>query len=313
MEDFKTVLNETVSRLCTHGRGILAADESIGTIGKRFSKIGVENTLENRIKYRQLLFNIPNLNQHICGVITFDETLRSKNKDMTPLVKPLLDQGIIVGIKVDMKVLKISKNCPSSLAILENAVTLARYASICQNNGLVPIVEPEILMDGGHDLETTQKVTTLVLSEVYRQLILHNVELKYTLLKPNMVRPGVDCQKNYSVKQIAEATINSLRNTVPVSVPGIFFLSGGLSEQEATTILNEINKTGILQPWYLSFSYGRALQASVLDKWNGVDENIKEAKKTLMYRSYMNGLATIGKYNGEEDKGESLYEKDYIY
>ena len=338
-----------IQKLCVPGKGILAADESTGTIGKRFSSINVENNLENRVNYRNLLFTTPNLGKHISGVITYEETLLNAN-----LIKPLMDNDIVVGIKVDKgvkslygteesvtqglddldkrcqeyynsgarfakwrAVLKINeeKNLPSELAIHENSVTLARYASICQNNGLVPIVEPEILMDGNHSIETSYNITVNVLSNVYRELIKHNVDIECTLLKPNMVRSGVDSNEELDFEKIAKLTIKSLQNTVPVSMPGVVFLSGGMSEIDASSTLNEINKLGSKKPWYLTFSFGRALQASVLDTWKGDNNNIREAQNKLFLRAQANGLATLGKYINESNDimNDSLHESNYVY
>jgi fructose-bisphosphate aldolase, class I len=344
---------ETVKKICAPGKGILAADESTSTIGKRFSSINIENTQDNRIAYRDLLFTTPNLNKHISGVITFEETLLGYKKDGNKLIQSLLDNNIIVGIKVDggvkplygtdgetvtqgidnldekcqkyynagarfakwRAVLKIdvSKNLPSELSIHENAVTLARYASICQNNGLVPIVEPEILMDGDHSIETSYEVAVNVLSNVYRELIRHNVDLECTLLKPNMIRSGVSSSEDFDSIKLAQLTIRALQQAVPVSVPGIVFLSGGMSEVEASISLNEINKVNSNKPWYLTFSYGRALQASVLDTWKGEDANIKLSQDVLLLRAKANGLASLGKYTNDEDVGKSLYETNYVY
>jgi fructose-bisphosphate aldolase, class I len=352
MINFENILKDTVNKLCSKNKGILAADESIGTIGKRFKDINIDNNLENRIKYRHLLFNSPDLNKYISGVITFDETIKSNYNNIS-LIKPLLDNNILVGIKVDMKtkplydtdnetitqgldnlddrckeyfnlgarfakwrgVLKISNNCPSDLAIRENAFALARYASICINNGIVPIVEPEILMDGNHDLETSKKITTKVISIVYSELIRHNVCLKYTVLKPNMVRPGVDCPKKYSLNQIALATREVLYDTVPCSVGGIFFLSGGLSEKRATKLLELINSPTISHPWLISFSYGRALQASVLKVWKGDDNNIEKAQNMLLYRAYLNSRASGGYsiIESDDENDQNLHDPNYVY
>ena len=345
-------LKKTVDKICNSGKGILAADESTGTIGKRFSNINVDNNLENRVKYRDLLFTTPDLNKYISGVITFEETLLHVKENKELLIKPLLDNDIVIGIKVDKGVkelygteetvtqglddldkrckhyynsgarfakwravlkIDVDKNLPSDLAIHENAVSLARYASICQNNGLVPIVEPEILMDGNHSIEVSYKETVNVLSCVYKELLRHKVDLEYTLLKPNMVRSGVDCTESVDFKKIAYYTVKALQQTVPVSVPGIVFLSGGMSEIEASEALNEINKIEGKKPWYLTFSYGRALQASVLDNWKGNDNNIELAQNALLLRSKANGMASIGTYINEDNVGKSLYEKNYSY
>lgn len=343
---------ETVRKICTVGKGILAADESLGTIGKRFKNIDVENNHENRFNYRHLLFSTPKLNNYISGVITFEETLLDE-KNGNKLIQPLLDNDIVVGIKVDKgvrplygtdgetvtqgiddldkrcqqyyqagarfakwrAVLKINKekNYPSDLAIHENAVTLARYASICQNNGLVPIVEPEILMDGNHSYEESHKVSVNVLSCVYRELVRHHVDLECTLLKPNMVREGVDLCNIINCQLIGKHTVNALQQSVPPSMPGVVFLSGGMSEVEASKALNEINKVDGHKPWYLTFSYGRALQASVLQVWKGLESNVNDAQNMLIKRCLANSLATKGKYENENEVSQSLHVKDYVY
>jgi len=342
---------ETVSKICAPGKGILAADESTGTIGKRFDSIDVENTLQNRYKYRNLLFTTPNINKHISGVITFEETLLHTKKNGQKLIQPLLDNDIVVGIKVDKgvkplyetdtetvtqglddldvrckqyykagarfakwrSVLKIGKLLPSELSIHENSITLARYASICQNNGLVPIVEPEILMDGTHTIEDSYNITVNVIVNVYKELVKHHVDLSCTLLKPNMVRSGVDSNESMDCIKIGELTVKALQQSVPESIPGIVFLSGGMSEVQATIALNEINKVEGNKPWCLTFSYGRALQGSVLKIWKGKDNNIEIAQKELQKRATANGLAAMGKYTNEEDLGISLHEKNYVY
>lgn len=333
-------LRQTAQKIVTPGKGILAADESTGTIGKRFEKIKLENVEENRRLYRQLLFqSSPDMGKYISGVILFHETLYQKADDGTPLVKILQEKGIVPGIKVDKGtvnlggtdgetttqgldgldercaqyykdgarfakwrcVLKISQFTPTYLAMLENANVLARYASICQQNGLVPIVEPEILPDGDHDLETSQKVTEQVLAFVYKALADHHVYLEGTLLKPNMVTHGQSCPKKATAQQIGEATVTALRRTVPPAVPGVMFLSGGQSEEEATQNLNAINQyaqsTGG-RPWTLSFSYGRALQASTIVAWQGKPENVEKAKQEFLTRAKANGEASVGKYTG---------------
>lgn len=344
---------ETVRKICTPGKGILAADESTGTIGKRFASINVDNTIDNRFAYRDLLFTTPKLNNHVSGVITYEETLLGYKTDGSKLIQPLLVNDIVVGIKVDKgvkplygtdgetvtqgidnlderckhyyeagarfakwrSVLKIdvSKNLPSNLSMHENAVTLARYASICQNNGLVPIVEPEVLMDGDHSIETSYEVAVNVLSNVYRELVRHKVDLECTLLKPNMVRPGVLSGEEFDSVKLAHLTVKALQQTVPASMPGVVFLSGGMSEVEASVALNEINKVEGNKPWYLTFSYGRALQASVLNAWKGDSNNLESAQNTLLLRSKANGLATLGKYINEENTGKSLHETNYVY
>jgi fructose-bisphosphate aldolase, class I len=345
-------LMDNAEKLCQKGKGILAADESTGTIGKRLAQINVENHLENRTRYRELLFSTPDLNKYISGVITYEETLLDDN-----LRKLLKDQDIVIGIKVDKGikelagtddetvtqglddldirckkyydlgarfakwrgVLKIDlkNSCPSTLAINQCAETLARYASICQINGLVPIVEPEILMDGDHDIEQCCLITDKVISTVYMKLREHNVLLEGTLLKPNMVRKGQSNKSEFCPASIAYYTITALKRSVPIAVPGIMFLSGGMSEQDASDTLNEINKfvNSTDKIWNLSFSFGRALQYSVLQTWKGLDENIEKAQKVLLSRAKANSDATLGKYNKDNDNGDpnNLHIKNYLY
>ena len=350
---YRQELLETVRRICAPGKGILAADESTSTIGKRFEKIGIENTHENRISYREVLFTTPSLCDFISGVITYEETLFDNTSNGSRLVQPLLDSNIIVGIKVDKGVkplygtngetvtqgiddldircrkyyeagarfakwravlkIDIENNCPSDLSIHENAVTLARYASICIDNGLVPIVEPEILMDGTHTSEQSRDIAVHVLSVVYRELIRHNVDIECTLLKPNMVRPGVSSDEKMDCAQIAKHTISAFQQAVPVSMPGVVFLSGGMSETEASVALNEINKLPAVKPWRLTFSYGRALQSTVLDTWRGLPGNLVHAQFALLKRAQANGLASNGEYVNENTSGTSLHEKNYVY
>lgn len=296
-------LSKIANAIVAPGKGILAADESTATIGKRFADIGIDNTDENRRLYRQLLFTSDKVvAENISGVILFHETLYQKADDGTPFVELLKQRGIIPGIKVDKGVvplfgsedegttqglddlaqrcaqykkdgchfakwrcvLKIKRNTPSYQAILENANVLARYASICQANRIVPIVEPEVLPDGDHDLDRAQKVTETVLAAVYKALNDHHVFLEGTLLKPNMVTAGQSCTTKYTPNDIAAATVTALNRTVPAAVAGITFLSGGQSEEEASVNLDAINKYKGKKPWPLTFSYGRALQASVL-------------------------------------------------
>ncbi|KAK6642156.1 aldolase [Polyplax serrata] len=328
-------LKKIAEAIIAPGKGILAADESTATIGKRLADIGVENIEENRRKYRQLLFSVaPDQAENISGVILFHETVYQNADDGTPFIELLRQRNIIPGIKVDKGVvplfgtedecvtqglddlaqrciqykkdgchfakwrcvLKIGSNTPSTQAINANADVLARYASICQANRIVPIVEPEILPDGDHDLERTQKVTETVLAAVYKALNDHHVYLEGTLLKPNMVTPGQFCKTKYNPQDVARATVTALQRTVPVSVPGITFLSGGQSEEEASVHLDAINRYPGKKPWALTFSYGRALQASVLRAWGGKDENVKNAQEQLAKRAKANGLACVGQY-----------------
>lgn len=354
-EEKKTELRNIANKIVAPGKGILAADESTGTIGKRFASIGLENTESNRRIYRQLLFTAgPQLSHNVSGVILYEETLRQKADDGKPFTQLLKEQGIIPGIKVDTGtvnlagtndevttqgldglaercaaykkegadfakwrcVLKISSHTPSFLAMKENANVLARYAMICQQAGIVPIVEPEVLPDGSHDLRTAQKITEDVLAFVYKALADHHIYLEGTLLKPNMVTAGQSSLKKYSPEEVALATVTVLRRTVPVAVPGVTFLSGGQSEEEATIHLNAINNVQLLRPWALTFSYGRALQASVLQAWKGKAENVRAAQDELLKRAKANGEASLGQYKGGSAgaaAGQSLFVACHTY
>lgn len=351
----KDELRKTCAKIVHTGKGILAADESTGTMGKRLAQISVENIEENRRQYRHLLFTSgESMNSSIGGVILFHETLYQKDDEGKFLKDFLKEKGIVLGIKVDKGVvplagtfnecttqgldglgercaqykadgcdfakwrcvLKITDKTPSQLAINENANVLARYASICQQHGIVPIVEPEILPDGEHDLERCQYVTEKVLAACYKALSDHHVYLEGTLLKPNMVTAGHGCPIKYTPQQVGQATVTALRRTVPPSMPGVTFLSGGQSEEEATANLNAINNVNALKPWALSFSFGRALQASVLAAWGGKAGNCEAAKKAFLYRAKMNSLAAQGKYEGEVAGGaaaQSLYVANHQY
>jgi fructose-bisphosphate aldolase class I len=339
------------------GKGILAADESTETLGKRFKSnaIDVKNNEENRRRYRQLLFTCPPaLSKHISGVILFDETFYQKADNGKTFPEVLKASNIIPGIKLDLGVvplagtigegttqgldqladrcavykkggaqfakwrcvLTIGEHTPSHLAMTENANVLARYASICQSKGLVPIVEPEVLCDGAHTIQRCQAVTEQVLAYTYKALSDHNVYLEGTLLKPNMVTPGQTCPTKATAEQIGIATVTALRRGMPAAVPGVTFLSGGQSELDATTNLNAINTVPLGRPWKLSFSYGRALQASVLKAWGGKDENIAAAQKVLLQRASANGHASLGKYEGEDKSAaaaESLFIEKHSY
>ncbi|KFM60571.1 Fructose-bisphosphate aldolase, partial [Stegodyphus mimosarum] len=354
-EQQQTDLRNTAEAIVAPGKGILAADESTATMGKRLANIGVENSEENRRIYRQLLFTSDkSMDDYISGVILFHETLFQKADDGTNFVTLLQNRGIIPGIKVDKGVvnlmgteeesttqglddlatrcqeyyklgcrfakwrcvLKIRNNTPSPLAILENANVLARYATECQKAGIVPIVEPEILPDGDHDLERCQKVTEKVLAAVYKALSDHHVYLEGTLLKPNMVTPGQSCPKKYTPQDIAKATVTALQRTVPAAVPGITFLSGGQSEEEASVNLDALNKYPGKKPWALTFSYGRALQASALKAWSGKTENIKAGQEEFLKRAKANSEASLGKYGGGVSgaaAAETLFIKDHAY
>ncbi|XP_059146019.1 fructose-bisphosphate aldolase-like [Physella acuta] len=348
-------LRQIARDIVAPGKGILAADESVGTMGKRLESINLPNTEDNRRKYRELLFTADNsISNNISGVILFDETFRQSTADGKPFVKVLQEKNIIPGIKVDKGVvplagslnecttqgldglaercaeykkggcgfakwrcvLKISEFTPSYQAMLENANVLARYASICQQNGLVPIVEPEVLPDGDHDLETAQRVTEQVLAFTYKALADHNIFLEGTLLKPNMVTAGQGCTKKYTSEDIARATVTALNRTVPAAVTGITFLSGGQSEEDATINLNAINQFAGRKPWPLTFSYGRALQASVLKAWAGTDSGFKAGQEELLKRARANGAAAVGQYQGGGDgaaTGESLFVANHAY
>ncbi|KNA03849.1 hypothetical protein SOVF_205230 [Spinacia oleracea] len=348
-------LIKTAKYIATPGKGILAADESTGTIGKRFASINVENIESNRQTLRELLFTSPGVLTLLSGVILFEETLYQKTSEGKLFAELLQENGVVPGIKVDKgvvdlagtngetttqgfdnlgarcqeyykagarfakwrAVLKIGPTEPSELSIQQNAQGLARYAIICQENGLVPIVEPEILTDGNHDIKKCAAVTETVLAAVYKALNDQHVLLEGTLLKPNMVTPGSDSPK-VAAEVIAEHTVTALRRTVPPAVPGIVFLSGGQSEEEATLNLNAMNKLDVLKPWTLSFSFGRALQKSTLQIWGGKKENVSKAQEVFLARCKANSEATLGKYvaggsGADGAASESLYEKGYKY
>lgn len=349
-------LARIANAIVANGKGILAADESTGSMTKKLAPLGLENTEENRRLYRQVLFTAdPSLANSISGVILFDETFYQKTDDGTPFPQLLKSRGIIPGIKVDRGLvklsgtddetttqglddldarcakykregadfakwrcaLKIGKHLPSQLAIIENANVLARYASVCQANGIVPIVEPEILPDGDHDLATCQRVTEKVLAAVYKALSDHHIYLEGTLLKPNMCTPGFACPQRNTPQEIALATVTALSRGVPPAVPGVTFLSGGQSEEEATLNLNALNNiTSVKRPWALTFSFGRALQASVLAAWQGKPENVAAAQAELLKRAQANSLAAQGKYTGGQAGAAgsaSLYEAGRNY
>jgi len=356
-EEQRKGLKEVAEAIVATGKGILAADESTGTMGKRLANIGLENTEENRRSYRELLFTADKgIGNYLGGVILFHNTLYQKTADGTPFAQIIKERGIIIGIKVDKGVVNLSgtadetttqgldglaervkqyvidgakfakwrcvikineeKHNPSDVAIQENAQVLARYASICQANGLVPIVEPEILIDGTHDLHVAQRITERVLACVYKTLVDHHVYLEGTLLKPNMVTQGQSCTKKYTPQEIAAATVTTLQRTVPPAVPGITFLSGGQSEVDATAHLNAMNQYQGKKPWALSFSYGRALQASVLKAWGGKKENVLAAQKELVKRAFLNSQACQGKYETEEISSgaqQSLFVANHSY
>jgi len=334
MSIFTQELAKTVAELTAPGKGILAADESGGTIEKRFQAVNVASTEEARRDYRELLFSAPGLGDFISSVILFEEMLKQKSAAGVPLPEVLNAQGIVPGIKVDKgtvalsefpgetvtqgldglaqrlseykqlgarfakwrAVIHIGAGIPTPQAIASNAHALARYAAICQEQGVVPIVEPEVLMDGDHTLATSARVTEEVLHAVFHALHQQRVALEYMILKPNMVEPGRACPEPATPQQVAQATLICLRRTVPAAMPGINFLSGGQSGTTATANLHALNATAEEQPWVLSFSYGRALQASVLQAWRGEAANKSAAQQTLFKRARLNSAATLGKY-----------------
>lgn len=321
------------------GKGILAADESDGTIKRRFDSIGVESTCENRRDYREALFRTAGASEFISGIILFDETIRQQGADGTPLVDVLTSQGIIPGIKVDKStkplagadgevitegldglrdrlaeyaglgakftkwraVITIGEGIPSRYCIEANAHALARFAALSQEAGLVPIVEPEVLMDGGHTIDACYHATTAALREVYYQLGIHRVALEGTLLKPNMVLSGKDACERADAEQVAEMTIACFKKSVPAAVPGIVFLSGGQTDDEATANLDAINRHAASAgtPWELSFSYGRGLQAAPLKAWGGRSENIPAAQAAYYHRAKVTSAARQGEYTPE--------------
>jgi fructose-bisphosphate aldolase class I len=333
-------LADTARRMVAPGKGILAADESTGSIQKRFDSIKIPCTEENRRDYREMLFSGKDaLAKHISGVILFDETIRQKAKNGKPLVEIIAASGAIPGIKVDKgtkplpfcpgetvtegldgladrvkeyvalgakfakwrAVIEPGGKLPSYTAVLSNAHALARYAAVCQQGGLVPIVEPEVLMDGDHDIDACMAVTEWTLKETFQQLYYAKVALEATILKPNMVCPGKKSPKQVSHEEVAEKTVTVLKRCVPAAVPGIAFLSGGQSDEDATAHLHYMNALGPL-PWRLTFSYGRALQAAALKAWAGKSENVAAGQRAFAHRARMNALATDGKWEQSLEK-----------
>jgi len=327
-------LHETARAIVATGKGILAADESTGTIKKRLDSIGVESTVETRQAYRNLLFTTPGAEEFISGVILYDETIRQSADDGTPFPELLASKGIIPGIKVDQgakplalaaagetvtegldglrqrleeyrglgarfakwrATYTISDTLPSDYAIWTNAHALARYAALCQEAGIVPIVEPEVLQDGTHTIERSGHVTSRVLGALYTELLDQRIDLEGTLLKPNMVLSGYDAADRAGADEVAEATLHVFAKHVPAAVPGIVFLSGGQSDEDATAHLNAMNARGP-HPWALSFSYGRALQAPALKAWGGKPENVEAAQRAYYHRAKMNSAACTGSY-----------------
>jgi fructose-bisphosphate aldolase class I len=339
----KTENLESVARkLVAPGKGILAADESSGTIEKRLKSINVPSTEENRRAYREVLFTTKGAGEFISGVILFDETIRQKTRDGRTFVEALEQQGIIPGIKVDKgakamadfpgekitegldglrdrlaeyrqlgarfakwrAVIAISEKIPTRTCIDANAEALARYASLCQEADVVPIVEPEVLMDGAHTIERHFEVTEQTLRSVFDALAEHRVVLEEILLKPNMVLSGKECPQQASVEEVAEATVRCMKRVVPAAVPGLVFLSGGQSDQQATEHLNAMNRLEGL-PWQLSFSYGRALQAPVLKAWKGDGANVAGAQQAFHHRAWCNSKARFGKYTEEMETAKA--------
>jgi fructose-bisphosphate aldolase class I len=333
-------LNKIAMAMVAPGRGLLAADESSGTIKRRFDAVGIESTAETRRDYRELLFRSSEaMSQHISGVILYDETIRQTARDGTPLVKVIEQAGAVPGIKVDMgtkplpfcpgevvtegldglrerlveyralgarfakwrAVIDIGPGIPTDNCIKANAHALARYAALCQDEEIVPIVEPEVLMDGDHDADRCYEVTERVLHTVFDELFLARVEFEGMVLKPNMVVSGKKAPKQASVQEVAEKTIRVLKHCVPAAVPGIAFLSGGQSDEEATAHLDAMNRIGGL-PWALTFSYGRALQAAPQKAWAGKPENVGSAQRAFTHRARMNGLAALGQWKAELEK-----------
>jgi fructose-bisphosphate aldolase class I len=328
-------LTDIAEKMVAPGKGILAADESSGTIKKRFDAINVESTEDSRRDYRELLFRTETaMKENISGVILYDETIRQKAADGTPLVKLIEAAGSIPGIKVDAgakplpacpgetvtegldglrerlkdyyelgarfakwrAVIDIADGIPTWTSVKTNAHALARYAALCQEANIVPIVEPEVLMDGDHDIQRCADVTEWVLKTVYEELYEQRVVLEGTVLKPNMIVPGKKSAKQVSVEEVAERTIMVLERCVPVAVPGIAYLSGGQSDEQATAHLDAMNKIGGF-PWNMTFSYGRALQAAPQKAWSGKKENVPAAQKAFAHRAKMNGLASLGEWS----------------
>jgi fructose-bisphosphate aldolase, class I len=327
-------LSNTIDRLSHPGKGILAADESNGTIGKRFDSIGVENTEDNRRDYRLLLASTPNLEQYISGVILFEETFSHKNQAGVSVPELFAQKNIMPGIKIDKGLVNLSNTdgeqitqgldgleerllhfkqqgatfakwrcvfsisdfTPSLVAVKAGAETLARYASTCQNVGLVPIVEPEVLINGSHGIDHAAEASEVILHEVFNALFLHQVALEAMILKPSMITCGQDYSPFSTPEEVAEYTLSVFRNQVPAAVPSINFLSGGQTPEQAIINLNAINQLGE-QPWMLSFSYGRALQAACLKTWAGLPENIESAQEVLLKAAEANSLAACGEYN----------------
>jgi len=355
LEKYSDELKETAAKLTRPGFGLLACDESTGTVGTRLESIGVENTEPNRAEWRNLLFTTEGLGKYVSGAILFEETLYQDSPSGRPMVDVLGDQGIVPGIKVDTGLKPLAgadgeqwcsgldglhercskayaqgarfakwrtairideeKGFPTSLAMTEAAWGLARYARVCQETGLVPIVEPEVLIDGTHDQTTTAKHQKRFISTVYKYLEDNNVMLEGTLLKPSMTVSGVDCENKPTPAEVASKTVETLESCIPPAMPGVTFLSGGISEEDSSIYLNEINKIDRKGPWALTFSFSRAMQSSCIKIWDGKPENVDAAQKQLLARAQANSEASVGKYEpgSQPSIEESLYVKDYAY
>ena len=333
-------LHKIACAMVAPGKGILAADESSSTIKKRFDAIGVESTADSRRDYRELLFRSSEaMSKYVSGVILYDETIRQKAKDGTALVALIQQSGASPGIKVDKgskplaacpgeqvtegldglrerlteyrelgarfakwrAVIDIGPGIPSHTCVVANAHALGRYAALCQERDIVPIVEPEVLMDGAHDMDRCYQVTEFVLKETFEQLYEQHIALEGMVLKPNMVVPGKKSGQRASVEEVAERTLKLLKNCVPPAVPGIAFLSGGQSDEEATAHLDALNRLGEL-PWHLTFSYGRALQAAPQKAWSGKSENVAAAQRAFTHRARMNALAALGQWKADLER-----------
>jgi fructose-bisphosphate aldolase, class I len=331
---------EAARALTAPGKGILAADESHGTIGKRFAGVGVENTPENRRRYRQLLFLTPGFGETIAGVILFDETIRQRADDGTPFPEVLARLGVIPGIKVDAgakplagapgervtegldglrerlaeykslgarfakwrAVIEIGEGRPSLHCLAVNAHALARYAALCQEADILPIVEPEVLMDGDHTIEQCAAATEAALDRLFRSLPEHRVDIEGALVKPNMVLPGARCPRQAGVEEVAQATVRTLRRSVPAAVPGVVFLSGGQTPERATAHLSAMNAMSAPRPWTLSFSFARALQAPALDVWRGAASQVQAAQDAFAHRLRLVRAAREGRYTAEMER-----------
>jgi len=356
LEKYSDELKATAAAMVKEGKGLLACDESTGTVGARLESIGLENNEDNRREWRQLLFTTPDIGNYISGAILFEETLYQDSKEGKPFVDLLNEAGIIPGIKVDTGLkplcgggdgetwcsgldglydkcvlhyakgarfakwrtalrIDVDKGFPTDYAIDEAAHGLSRYARICQEAGLVPIVEPEILIDGDHDIYSTAKVQERVITTVYKKLQECGVMLEGTLLKPSMTVCGVDCEDKPAVEEIARLTVQTLSRSIPSAMPGVTFLSGGISEEDSSIYLNEINKIDRVAPFALTFSFSRALQSSCLKTWDGKSENIKAAQDQLKARAVANSEASTGSYKpgSQPSMQESLYVKNYVY